>query len=65
MTRVLLFSTFGLLATAIVLLETRARLASSPLPTLSEVASAVMRRRSARLAVLAGWLWLGWHLFAR
>jgi hypothetical protein len=25
----------------------------------------VMRRRSARLAVLAGWLWLGWHLFAR
>jgi hypothetical protein len=26
---------------------------------------AVVRRSPLRLPVLAGWLWLGWHLFAR
>jgi Family of unknown function (DUF6186) len=25
----------------------------------------VMRPRTGRLLILAGWLWLGWHYFAR
>lgn len=33
--------------------------------TLSEVLSAVLSRTSLRLALVLGWMWLGWHAFAR
>lgn len=33
--------------------------------TFAEALTAVLARRSSRLLVLAGWLWLGWHLFVR
>ncbi|MDQ4096912.1 MAG: DUF6186 family protein [Actinomycetota bacterium] len=66
MTELLLLSTYGLLATAAVVLDARARRGgSASVPTLAEVTSAVMRWGPARVSVLAGWLWLGWHLFAR
>jgi hypothetical protein len=29
------------------------------------VVSLVMRSRVTKVLVLAGWLWLGWHLFVR
>lgn len=35
-------------------------------PTLGRALATVLSRwRSARWLVLAGWLWLGWHLFVR
>ena len=32
---------------------------------LSRVLSTALARRPVRLAVLAAWLWLGWHVFVR
>lgn len=34
-------------------------------PTLGEVLEPVRRRVAGRIVLLAGWLWLGWHLFVR
>jgi hypothetical protein len=34
-------------------------------PTLSEVLARVTRTRAGRVAVIAGWAWLGLHFFAR
>jgi hypothetical protein len=34
-------------------------------PGLGEVLAAALRIRPVRVAVLAGWLWLGWHVFVR
>ena len=33
--------------------------------TLGELRAALVRRSSVRWLVSVGWLWLGWHLFAR
>lgn len=32
---------------------------------LSQVLSTALGRRPVRLALLAAWLWLGWHVFVR
>ena len=37
----------------------------SRIPSLGTVCSRVMRTRSGRLGVVAGWAWLGLHFFAR
>jgi hypothetical protein len=37
----------------------------SRVPSLGTVFSRVMRTRSGRLGVVAGWAWLGLHFFAR
>lgn len=34
-------------------------------PGIGRAAAAVTGRRSGRWLLLAGWLWLGWHLFVR
>ena len=34
-------------------------------PTIGEALAHLTRRRPARCALLAGWLWLGWHVFVR
>jgi hypothetical protein len=36
-----------------------------PNMTLGRVVRWAMRARTARLLLLAFWIWLGWHLFAR
>ena len=36
-----------------------------PTMTLGRVVRWAMRARTARLLLLAFWIWLGWHLFAR
>jgi hypothetical protein len=33
--------------------------------TLPAAVTALMRRRGVRILVMLGWVWLGWHLFAR
>lgn len=53
------------LAAALVALELRARLCPARFATLADTAAAVLRVPLVRGLALAGWLWLGWHLFAR
>ena len=33
--------------------------------TLPAALSALTRKRAVRILVVVGWVWLGWHLFAR
>jgi hypothetical protein len=33
--------------------------------TLRDALSALTRKRTVRILVVVGWVWLGWHLFAR
>jgi Family of unknown function (DUF6186) len=37
----------------------------SRIPTLGMLLSRVMRTRSGRVGIIAGWAWLGVHFFAR
>jgi len=46
-------------------LELRSRSPHSVIPSLSDVFSRVMSSRSGRVGILAGWVWLGLHFFAR
>jgi len=54
----------GIIA-VLAVLETLARRKIGRIPTLGEWLGFVMRRPPGRALVLAGWLWLGWHYFAR
>ena len=40
-------------------------LASRRMPTIGQVASLIASRCAGRWVLLAGWLWVGWHLFVR
>ena len=46
-------------------LEIRARSPRSRIPSLGTAVGRVMRTRSGRVGVIAGWVWLGLHFFAR
>jgi hypothetical protein len=50
---------------ALVTLEILGRRRIGRIPTLGEWLGFVMRPRAGRVLILAGWLWLGWHFFAR
>lgn len=56
---------FAALLAAAVALELRARLGPPGRASLSDVADTLTRHPPGRAAALAGWLWLGWHLFVR
>ena len=55
---------FVLLA-AVLALELRARVWPSRYATLGETVSVLLRIPLVRWLALAGWSWLGWHLFVR
>ena len=42
-----------------------ASVVSSRVPSIGQVASLIASRRAGRWLLLAGWLWVGWHLFVR
>ena len=48
----------------LVLLEVTA-MATRRWPTLTELIRALTLRRAGQRLALAGWLWLGWHVFVR
>jgi len=56
---------YALIAVAGVGLQVLSYGAGSRIPSLGTVCSRVMRTRSGRLGVVAGWAWLGLHFFAR
>ncbi len=56
---------FGLIIAVLVLLEVLGRRRTNKIPTTGEWLGYVMRPRAGRALILLGWLWLGWHYFAR
>lgn len=64
MTRLLTLVGYGVVAVCALALELAAR-RSGRLSTFGDVLAAVLARWPVRVAVLAGWLWVGWHLFVR
>ena len=50
---------------ALVALEIIGRRRTTRVPTLGEWLGYLMRARAGRALILLGWLWLGWHYFAR
>ncbi len=56
---------FGLIIATLMLLEVLGRRRTNKIPTTGEWLGYVMRPRAGRALILLGWLWLGWHYFAR
>jgi hypothetical protein len=56
---------FAAVITALAVLEILGRRPGSRIPTLGEWLGYVMRPKTGRALILLGWLWLGWHYFAR
>jgi Family of unknown function (DUF6186) len=54
---------YALLMVSVAGLEVAARRRGSA--TLVDALTIVLRSRAARLALLAAWLWFGWHIFVR
>ena len=64
MSRTITLAGYCVLAAALAGLQL-AGLVSGRTSTVGQVASMIASRRSGRWLLLAGWLWLGWHLFVR
>jgi hypothetical protein len=64
-TRVITIIGFCTVIAALVVLEIVARRPGSRVPALGEWLGYLMRQRTGRVLLLAGWLWLGWHYFSR
>jgi hypothetical protein len=64
MTRGITLAGYAALAAALALFQL-AGLAWRRTPTLGQVVAVVTRRPAVRWLLLAGWLWLGCHLFVR
>ena len=64
MTRAVTLAGYAVIALTAIGLEVAAR-RSTTRATFGDAVTAALRRPAIRLAVLAGWLWLGWHLFVR
>ena len=54
-----------LIALALVALEVASRGSRSRIPSIGALFSRAMRTRAGRVGVMAGWVWLGLHFFAR
>ncbi len=64
MTRLVTLLGYGLIVACALGLELAAR-RSGRLATFGQALDLILRRWPFRLVLLAGWLWLGWHLFVR
>lgn len=64
MTRLVTLLGYAVVALGAVGLEIAAR-RSGRFATFSEALAVALRRWPSRVLLLAGWLWLGWHLFVR
>ena len=50
---------------AVAVMQVLALRPGSRIPTIGTAVSRLMRTRSGRVGVIAGWAWLGLHFFAR
>lgn len=66
MSRALTITAFVLVGLVAVCLEYSARRGDEPrLPTLAEVFTTLMSNPMGRASAFAGWVWAGYHFFAR
>ena len=63
--RAITIAGYVLIAIAILTLELLGRRRGSRVPTIGHVLSRIMRTRSGRVGVVAGWAWFGMHFFVR
>lgn len=63
-TRTLTFVGYGAILALIITLALVARHRANWM-TLTDALNALTRKRPVRILVVIGWIWLGWHLFAR
>ena len=56
---------YGGIAAVAFLLEVLSRRERSRIPSLSTLFRTIMATRPGRVGIVAGWAWLGLHLFAR
>lgn len=64
MTRSATLAGYAALAAMMIACDAVAR-RTGRVPTLERVITVVAARRAARFLLLAGWLWVGWHVFVR
>lgn len=63
-TRVLTFVGWGLIAAALCAVQL-AGMSGRRVASLGDVLRWLTRSRAGQLLALAGWLWVGWHVFVR
>jgi hypothetical protein len=56
---------WAVLAALFVVAETLAHLGAHRVRSIGSVAAPLLARTPWRIAILLGWMWLGWHFFAR
>lgn len=56
---------YSLIAAAGLVLEMIGRSGRTDIPPLGVVLTRIMHSRKGRIGVMAGWMWLGLHYFAR
>jgi hypothetical protein len=64
-TRVITIIGFSVVIAALLVLEIVARRPGSRVPALGDWLGYLMRPKTGRFLILAGWVWLGWHYFSR
>jgi Family of unknown function (DUF6186) len=64
-TRAVTIAGFAAIIAALVILEILGRRKDNRIPRLGEWLGYLMRPRIGRALILLGWVWLGWHYFAR
>ena len=55
---------YGLVVFAVLALQRAARRPGSRIPSLGTGLGRIMATRSGRVAIMAGWAWVGMHFFA-
>lgn len=55
----------GIIALCVAVLDLLGRRADSPIPSLGQLCTSLMATRTGRLVAMLGWVWVGWHFFAR
>jgi hypothetical protein len=56
---------YALIALVGLVLEVMSRTGRTEIPPLGTVLTRIMHTRSGRIGVMAGWMWLGLHYFAK
>lgn len=64
-TRTITIIGFAAIIATFFVLEFLGRRRNTRVPALGEWLGWVMRPKAGRALIMAGWLWLGWHYFAR
>lgn len=64
MSRTVTLVGYCVIAAALLACQVASRV-SCHIPSIGQFVSLVASRRAGRWLLLAGWLWMGWHLFVR